>query len=242
MPSAPVPPKAAEAAVQAGKEQQVEKKQTDSIQEEKEQKEKRKEQLENIVSVSEDGDTVQVSEKGQAELEDKEHVRVVADSETRQENYAVKQENFDVSADVKKAAADDKDEEAKKAGIVQEDDDEDKPAASKKIMSFSGYTDAQVEQLYRKGEISRYDYEKEMTKREEQLEKKLETGHAFSEEMSENIQTQETAERRSNAVEMAYAADASDTLSPQTRVDAVLQMEELGQEQQEEQRFQVQFS
>ena len=157
-----------------------------------EKKEQEKE-LENVVSKSKDGDTVQVSESsaeklsedafgrmdiiGRSDGDDKAAIdRNVIDQGAAN---AVAMEEEGRNADEKVipnitasavAPADkpelkkpDEDDEKKEEAVKAIEEEGEKP----KVTSFAGYTEDQLRQMYQKGEISRQDYEKQVKLKEQ---------------------------------------------------------------------------
>lgn len=124
------------------------------------QKQRREETLENVVSVSDDGDTVQVSDEGAQELTDSETGAVISQRQP-EDNVLRDEEDIEIEPI---EAPEIEPIEAPEITPVTTDDKEDQ---KREITSFVGYTDQQVEQMYLEGEISQNDYNNEIARREE---------------------------------------------------------------------------
>ena len=184
--------------------------------------EERKEELADVIAVSEDGDTVQATENSLNKLdEEEENKTVIRDGvpDDRENPIAKMKEAMEK---VKKAIAE-KDEKA-------EEKEEEKAAEEFKqqITSFDGYTDQQLEQLYIKGEISKADYDKEMDSREEQKTSDAQERNNFSKDMTEKIVLTEENTRGGAAIETAYSDRANnETMKPDERIKAMENLEDI---------------
>ncbi len=157
-----------------------------------EKKEQEKE-LENVVSKSKDGDTVQVSESsaeklsedafgrmdiiGRNEEADKALTDRAAIDQGAENAVALEEEgrnadekvipNITASAaapaDKPQIKKPDEDDEKKEEAVKAIEEESEKP----KVTSFAGYTEDQLRQMYQRGEISRQDYEKQIKLKEE---------------------------------------------------------------------------
>ena len=124
-------------------------------------------------------------------------------------------------------AADERGERIRASREQRADEEANPQASAEEITSFTGYTDTQLEQMYVKGEISKADYDQEMESREEAEEAISENGRRFSEEMGNNVNRLAQGERTEEAMEAAYAPDASQTLEAADRMKIVQAMEQL---------------
>ena len=149
--------------------------------------------LDDVVAVSEYGDTVQVTKKGQERLEEQEELRKkeIQERSDRKERLAELEEDAQTSS--------------------EED--------TQKVTSLAGYTSSQLKQLYLKGAISQYAYETQMEKKEEQLESDRQTGEKSSVDNAKSIRNSDVLSRKNTAIESAYSSDSSEVLSSETRVD-----------------------
>ena len=154
------------------------------------QKQEIREQLENVVSKSKDGDTVQVSDKSSEKLEEDAFGRV----------------------DILK-----KEDEAKKAEEEKEKEAEEKE--QQRITSFAGLTEDQLEMMYRKGEISKQEYDKQIELKEslKETEEKVE---GDTEKMVKGVLASENKMNRdSEEMKAAFSDDSSDTTKAAERIN-----------------------
>ena len=196
-------------------------------------------QKEDVVAVSDFGDTVQFSDEGKDQYgQDQDgSVKVNGQKRERLENFSI----FPQAKEDEKEVSD-----SQFAGKTKEKDkaeDEDKSKTedfSVTTNSYAGYTDARLEQMYLQGEISRYDYEAEIEKREQEeqeTEKQQETNAKISGKADSEIKS---AERAKSAIEAAFSEKASKTIDPKMRLDIMQKLEQLGKEN-EEQEDQIKF-
>ena len=109
-------------------------------------------------------------------------------------------------------------ERAEARAEIRENIDTTKDAAAKTgKATFNGYTDAQLEQMYIKGEISRNDYDREMDARKERAEEIQSGNREFNKEMAAEIAAEELTTRQGEEVKTVYSPDSSDTLTAKTR-------------------------
>ena len=188
-----------------------EKERTDSARET--EKQRTEENLDNVVSVSEDGDTVQVSEDGATELEESASGAVV--SRTDSEDKAVIREEEDIEIEPVEAPEIEP-IEAPEIEPVNNATDTDK----RQINSFVGYTDQQVEQMYLEGEISQNDYNTEIARREEVEEARKAEGDKFSSDMTRLGEIDSRSERADIAIDMAVKS-GNENIGIKERLDAV---------------------
>ncbi len=85
--------------------------------------------------------------------------------------------------------------------------------------SLKGYTEAQLKQLFEKGEISRTDYDAEIKKREEVRGNEQQENAEFSREMVQGIALNEQAAQEGEAIENAFEQGGNDTIAPKDRLD-----------------------
>ncbi|MBR5115640.1 MAG: hypothetical protein IK096_01110, partial [Lachnospiraceae bacterium] len=140
-------------------------------------------ELDHVIAVSKDGDTVQASDEAIRELDEEEQDgRVIGDpanqrqevensSESRQELLELELER---SAEIREAlieAAQEEHEARREEALEGQPnavlaDEKETIAEEGQINSFIGYSDAELERLVLQGDISRTDYNKEMESRE----------------------------------------------------------------------------
>lgn len=202
------------------------------LKEQREAEEKRKdrikEELENVVSVSEDGDTVQASNEGQERLEEDAFGRVVVKNkeeiapEELAENIAEMAEmpEIDIPEEEQVEAAEEEvapvaaapEENIASASELMSAQPEDVAQAGQNITSFVGYTDSELEQMYLKGDISKQDYDAEMENRAEKKEVKEAESKEFGREIEEQLSKGNKADRDSQELREAFSPDASDKI------------------------------
>ncbi len=249
--------------------------------------------LENVVSVSEDGDTVQATDESFERLEEDAFGKVVAqvNDETRntvtEQNIDTREDEIPGDDNIKSRAAGERQAENTRAENEQKDtkavqeqadnptkqrleeandpdridptkerlkeaNDPNKPdpvkerieaqkkrqeraevraeikenidtakdaAAKTGNTTYNGYTDAQLEQMYIKGEISRNDYDREMDARKERAEEIQSGNREFNREMAAEIAAEELTTRQGEEVKTVYSPDSSDVLTAKTRDD-----------------------
>lgn len=215
-----------------------------------EKPEKRTErELENVVSVSEDGDTVQASPKSVEKLTEEASVRKIAGEENDQRDTAVRPEaNFrtDDEDDRAEKLAEQKErteeaarerkeemlerveeEQKRRAEVMEKIEDQNEPKAERvpatreqaaepvrvdvgensperKVTSYAGVTDQQLEQMYLKGTISKYDYDTELSSRAERQESAERNSREFNQNSAEMIGAANQTRQNFNAIEDAY--------------------------------------
>ncbi len=133
---------------------------------------KEKEELENVVARSEDGDTVQVSEDGATELEESLEGTVIAETTEPAETTRTSVENRE-----------------------EPDFEVERPVISTDDPPYGEYTTSELETMYQQGEISAYSYNSELERRESIREAAMGENKEFSKEMSAlNSEAQRTKE------------------------------------------------
>ncbi len=137
--------------------------------------EKRREELEDLIAKSEDGDTVQASADAVEKLDEDRNVgRVVeknsllAAKETEPEKKEVKPE---AKPEVKEVKPEEKEDEG----------------SDTKVTSYAGYTEAQLKTMVNKGKISRDSYNREIEKRDSEREDKAEESEKLSRDERNNL-------------------------------------------------------
>ena len=178
--------------------------------------------LEDLVAVSEFGDTLQVSEEGQELSDDS---KKVADSQETKKTIDTdeaeviafpsdkeKSENFDIEI---KASADA--EEIDMGPMFEEKDDK----VSDTPTSFAGYTKSQLNQMYLKGEISQYRYETEIERRDEEAQGNISQNKKASEDMGKMMSVAAGADRDEIELTNIFSDDNSDAISDKNRMAAI---------------------
>ncbi len=198
-----------------------------------EQKREDKE-LENVVSISKDGDTVQVKPESSQKLEDDAFGTVIKlpdDAEKEKEETAQqikenekRREELEEAIERNQEAAERRAENAEKqAGEAKEDQDE----LLGNITSYAGYTDSQLETMYLKGDISKIDYDKEMNSREERREAEATNTTEFNQTMTDNALQERRVEISDESLRLAFAPNANDNIRPEDRVDIVEKLQDV---------------
>ena len=215
-----------------------------------ERKEKlREELLENVVSVSEDGDTVQVSDDGADKLSNAEDIKDIYEeeipiSEDKPDSYYVEMtssitqnnENVDVDQTGLDAKTDDSnvkniyiDSDASfidNTALNDDNDSEDVDAVNgdtsdkaSNITSLNSYTDTQLEQMYLKGEISKYNYDQEMNAREAEREDQQNNNEDTSKQVMATVNGMERVAQDAAQLQQAFAEDTVTTPDAAQRVE-----------------------
>ena len=100
-------------------------------------------------------------------------------------------------------------------------EEEDDAAVQQTSTNFAGISDDRLEQMYLRGEISRYDYETEIESREAEREQLAEDRDAFSERMNELEGVGRKTENGAEAIRDATSERANDTLTAEQRLDII---------------------
>lgn len=209
-------------------------------------------ELPNVVSVSEDGDTVQASPDSVDKLKEDASVRRIAGDESDQRDKSVRPEaDFRTDDDAEKAEAERKEaedaarerkeaqlqrvkeEQERRAEVMEkieaENEEKEREEAKaertsatrpepaepvrvdvgenspeRKITSFAGMTEQQLEQMYLKGTISKYDYDTELSSREERQEAAEQNSREFNQNSAEMIGIMGQTRQNFNAIEDAF--------------------------------------
>lgn len=188
-------------------------------------------QMEDVVAVSEFGDTVQVSEEGKGHLVQEQNPDGSVKANVLRENEL---ENFSIFPQ----AADEEEEEAEALSDAEASGAEDFEISSS---TYKLYTDARLEQMYLKGEISRYDYETEVERREQEEQESEDRQESVTSTVKESDSHMQSVNRTEDAIEMALSDQASQATDPKMRLDIMQKLDQLvemnqEQEKQEEQK------
>lgn len=141
--------------------------------------------LENVVSVSEDGDTVQVDPKT-------ENVAAMANE------GAVTQ---------RQSAAESLREKEREDQRLRDEAANDQ---SQQITSFAGFTVSQIEQLYQQGRISRQDYERQLQIRQERTQSAMDSNSQNSENLARIDSANNRAQMDAQAIRSAFGDNSND--------------------------------
>ena len=94
------------------------------------------------------------------------------------------------------------------------------------ITNYAGYTNAQLQQMAQKGEISQNDYKTEIEKREEKLAETQQGMQKTDRDMARNINQMDKTERQMGAVETAFDEDSNNNnINAETRAEVVRNLE-----------------
>lgn len=174
--------------------------------------------LEDVVAVSEDGDTLQVREEDTAkasyDLFEDEDLSLV-------DNDTVKLEKKETKP------IDDEKKEVELPPMFRDDDNEPVVEVSKpeintttsNITSYAGYTDTQLKQMYLDGEISKYNYDKEMESRDEEKQNIASSNKDFSKEVMNTVSGMDKVSEDAEQIQIAFGNNSSQTPDPSTRVE-----------------------
>lgn len=209
-------------------------------------------ELKDVISVSEDGDTVQASKKALKELEKEEELggRVIAkpaseekspaqeriEEQQKEAQEAAKKRSEQIreqaEAEAERARArqdriqkNDEKADAKKAARNDEGED-----SAQKPSNYAGYSDVQLKQLYEKGVISKQDYDKEVASRKEEKAQQIEQNNAFAKEESENIARRDEAERDGQELKNYEKFDEANPLDITQRSDIIANLQQTNQD------------
>ncbi len=218
----------------------------------KEQRPQPERELENVISVSEDGDTVQASNEALKELEKEDELggRVIAKPNNEDKSVAqerIEQQQKEAEEAAKKRTEQLKEQaeiEAKRAKARKEEVEEniskaddrkdarkaDRETEAQKPSSYAGYSDTQLQQLYQKGVISKQDYDKEIENRKESKEQQIEQNNAFAKEGSENVAKQDEAARDAQELKNYDRFDEANPLDITQRADVIANLQQTNQD------------
>ncbi|MBO4395498.1 MAG: hypothetical protein J5819_04045, partial [Eubacterium sp.] len=104
----------------------------------------------------------------------------------------------------------------------QQQDDE---ARKQNITNFAGYTNAQLQQMAQRGEISQNDYKTEIENREEKLAEKQQSLTKTDNDMAKNINRADRVERQMGEIETAFSEDSNNNINAETRNEIVQNLE-----------------
>ena len=207
---------------------------------------RREEERENVIARSEDGDTLQV-EPEDADITDEDIGEVTARSQNPpqippevEENEAPEVEppeippvevappppppvtiEVETEAEATAAVAEDGTETTAEQTAEAAGEDDTEQAVQQTSSNFAGISDDRLEQMYLRGEISRYDYETEIESREAEREQRAEDSGAFSDQMNTIERVGRKVDNDAEAVRDATSERANDTLTAEQRLDII---------------------
>lgn len=210
--------------------------------------------LENQVAVSQDGDTVQISPKAAAKFEAE--IKEVQNKENFDET-AIKElgsGNRARESELKKEEAENVRKEArlkaeKRAEFLKELTEMSRKKEAiideKQKISFAGKSDSDITRLYLEGDITKSDYDSEMSVREKWRDQMTKKDNDFINKTSESDSIEKKVERSDKDLKAAFSDTASKTFDPVTRLDAIDAAEGVKKAEQEKaksERREVKFS
>ncbi|MCR5789275.1 MAG: hypothetical protein K6G83_05230 [Lachnospiraceae bacterium] len=189
--------------------------------------EKKEEELQNVVSVSKDGDTVQVSDESAKKLNDDAFGRmdIIGRDEEQIEKNTIESgltspevaKLADTNVLQKNAADRVKDEEKTEDFKIQSEDD--KGDAKPQITSYAGYTENQLEQMYLKGDLSKQDYDKAVEAKEKQKEAIKEEDSETTKKLSGLVTMEDQQDKDAEELTDIFGPYTSDTFTEKERAD-----------------------
>ncbi len=192
------------------------------------------EELENVVAVSKDGDTVQVKPETEEALELRGSFSVSEDNGSAADEIRDRMmEDFEeMKAESREAILAQREAQAQAAEAARENASDENTEASESgavsavSQSLTGISDAQLEKMYVDGSISRYDYDREMQSRESATEAAKANNSEASRQMGVINAESANEKQTSEAIESAYGGDSA--LPPQIAKD-VLEAMDIGE-------------
>ena len=194
--------------------------------------------LEDLVAVSEYGDTLQVSEEGhelseagaytadtKKDVDAQDTKQSIDTQEAEVIAFPTKKEepaNFNIDT---KAS---QDEEIDMGPMFEDKEEKTADAPT----SFAGYTKSQLNQMYLKGEISQYKYETEIEKRNEETQGDISQNKEASDDIGKMVSVATSTKRDEIELTNIFADDTSDKISDKNRmaaIDGLNRMVESGQ-------------
>ncbi|MCR5675567.1 MAG: hypothetical protein K6G16_07660 [Lachnospiraceae bacterium] len=216
---------------------------------ETEKPEAQERELDHVIAVSKDGDTVQASDEAVRELNEEETIgRVIGDPEnerirreqegedsrTREELLRLELERSEAIREAQMEAVREEQEERMEETAEAEPnkvlaDEKETIASEGQINSFIGYSDAELERMYLQGNISKFDYDKEMESRTAEEEARREELTDFALETTDQAAQLERSERQGEEIERAFSDNANEKLDAAERVQILQVMQRTAQ-------------
>ena len=200
-----------------------------------------------VVSVSQDGDTVEV-DKAAAEMS---AGGIVIDKGNRNENAAgigdgdKDKEKTDEAGRIDEVNTADEaavpdaskaemlrranEERAERRSEIREEikeNEEDREAAE---ISMTGLSDSRLEQLYREGIVSKQDYDKAVDAKESETGTKQEENEAFSKDMMNGVKAARENEETETMINSAFGPDSKDSKLQKEWVEGMMNVEQAEQ-------------
>ena len=210
--------------------------------------------LENQVAVSMDGDTLQLSPKAVAKLDaaikeiknkenfDETEIKELGSGDRARESELKKEEAENVRKEARLKAE-------KRAEFLKELTEMSRKKEArideKQKISFAGKSDSDITRLYLEGDITKSDYDSEMSVREKWRDQMTKKDNDFINKTSESDSIEKKVERSDKDLKAAFSDTASKTFDPVTRLDAIDAAEGVKKAEQEKaksERREVKFS
>lgn len=210
--------------------------------------------LENQVAVSQDGDTLQISPKAAAKFEaeikevqnkenfDETEIKELGSGDRARESELKKEEAENVRKEARLKAE-------KRAEFLKELTEMSRKKEArideKQKISFAGKSDSDITRLYLEGDITKSDYDSEMSVREKWRDQMTKKDNDFINKTSESDSIEKKVERSDKDLKAAFSDTASKTFDPVTRLDAIDAAEGVKKAEQEKaksERREVKFS
>ena len=186
--------------------------------------------LENQVAVSQDGDTLQISAKAAAKFDE-----AIKEVQSKEKSEVNENNEFANTNEVDKLKA--KNEEAehfrkeamlkaeRKAEFIKEltemNQKKETRIEEKQAVSFAGKSDSDITRLYLEGEITKSDYDSEMSGREKLREQITKKDNDFVKSTSEGDRQEKKIGRFGKELKMAFSDTASKNFDAVTRLETI---------------------
>lgn len=215
-----------------------------------------------VVSRSDDGDTVRVSEVGEEKLEDDRFGKVVSlndDDEDAAQTVGEKareqireaaeriandggketqsaaemarkaeERRAHIMENIREEGVGRNDEKARTIEIEVNRDLDEAAGVKRQTNSFAGVSDSDLERMYRTGEISKADYDKEMNAREARETEQGENAAQVSQTLAADQALLRQAQNAATAINAAFNEDSAQTPDASARIKAMTAIEDIG--------------
>ena len=108
---------------------------------------------------------------------------------------------------------------------AEQKDQQEKEARQQNITNFAGYTNAQLQQMAQRGDISQNDYRTEIKNREEKLEETEQSMNKTDREITTNAYRADRVERDMNAINTAFSEESNNNINAETRAQVLQDLE-----------------
>ncbi|MGP1434247.1 MAG: hypothetical protein ACTTKP_08205 [Catonella sp.] len=186
--------------------------------------------LENQVAVSQDGDTLQISPKAaakfEAEIKEVQNKEEASEAELRElgngseaDKQQIKNEETENLRKEARLKAEKRAEVLKE--LAEMNQKKEVKIDEKQNVSFSGKSDSDITRLYLEGEITKSDYDSEMSSREKLRTQVAKKDNDFINKTVEGDKIEKKLERFSKDLRTAFSDETSKTFDAVTRLDAI---------------------